>query len=113
ENRRDVDLLEGQALFRVAHNTARPFVVHSGTTSVVAVGTQFDVYKKQAATVVTVIDGKVEVLAGAPVSNAAKAPGETPLRPAAARSAGGNGIFLAAGEQLTIPAEKPSLTTTP
>jgi transmembrane sensor len=94
--RRDVDLLEGQALFRVAHNRARPFVVHSGTTSIRAVGTQFDVYRKRAATVVTVIDGKVEVLAGAPPSTTSSAPGATPLR---------------AGEQLTVPVER-SLQTT-
>jgi transmembrane sensor len=70
---RDVELIEGQALFRVAHDTARPFVVAVGATRVRAVGTQFDVYKKSNGTVVTVVEGRVavysapqETLGGAP-----------------------------------------------
>lgn len=43
DRERDLELLEGQALFRVAKNRNRPFVVHAGGTSVRAVGTQFDV----------------------------------------------------------------------
>ena len=62
---RDIDLIEGQALFRVAHNAARPFVVHSGAVNVRAVGTEFDVYKKRVGTIVTVVEGKVAVLASA------------------------------------------------
>ncbi|MEJ0038996.1 MAG: FecR domain-containing protein [Gammaproteobacteria bacterium] len=58
---RDVDLVSGQALFRVAKNTTRPFIVHSDDTSVRAVGTQFDVYRKRDATVVTVVEGRVLV----------------------------------------------------
>jgi transmembrane sensor len=79
-SQRDVDLLEGQALFRVAHNAARPFVVHSGTADVRAVGTEFDVYKKRAGTVVTVVEGKVAA----------------------------GGVFLSAGEQLTVAAGGPA-----
>lgn len=58
---RSVDLLEGQALFTVAKNPARPFIVATGDTRVRAVGTQFDVYRKSAGTVVTVIEGRVAV----------------------------------------------------
>jgi transmembrane sensor len=59
---RNVALLEGQALFHVAKDTARPFIVQSGGTSVRAVGTQFDVYKRESgATVVTVVAGRVAV----------------------------------------------------
>jgi len=107
---RDVDLLEGQAIFRVAHDAARPFVVHSGITRIVAVGTQFDVYKKQAATVVTVVEGKVEVLDRAPASTAPNVLGATSLPLAPAKS--GGAIFLATGEQLTIPTGKPARATT-
>jgi transmembrane sensor len=60
---RAIELIEGQALFHVARNPARPFVVASGTTRVRAVGTQFDVYKKSTGTVVTVVEGKVAVSA--------------------------------------------------
>lgn len=58
---RDVELIEGQALFHVAHDTARPFIVAVGATRVRAVGTQFDVYKKSNGTVVTVVEGRVAV----------------------------------------------------
>lgn len=61
EKRRSVDLLEGQALFTVAKNPARPFVVTTNETRVRAVGTQFDVYRKRSGTVVTVVEGRVAV----------------------------------------------------
>jgi transmembrane sensor len=63
DRERGIDLLEGQALFRVSKNPARPFVVESNGTQVRAVGTQFDVYRKNAGTVVTVVEGRVAVLA--------------------------------------------------
>jgi transmembrane sensor len=61
DSRRDVELLEGQALFSVAKDAARPFVVRSGNTDVKAVGTQFDVNRKPGGTVVTVFEGRVAV----------------------------------------------------
>jgi len=62
DGERDVDLLEGQALFHVAKDPTRPFIVHSGSTLVRAVGTQFDVYRKASGTTVTVVEGRVAVL---------------------------------------------------
>jgi transmembrane sensor len=62
---RSVELVRGQALFEVAKDAGRPFIVASGTTRVRAVGTQFDVNRKGASTVVTVIEGRVAVLDGA------------------------------------------------
>src|SRR5581483_1498266 len=59
---RSVELLQGQAIFRVSKNPARPFIVSTDTTQVRAVGTQFDVYRKSGGTVVTVIEGRVAVL---------------------------------------------------
>jgi transmembrane sensor len=58
---RTIDLLQGQALFHVAKDTARPFVVRSGEMRVSAVGTQFDMYQKPSGTVVTVLEGRVAV----------------------------------------------------
>src|SRR4029077_5426176 len=46
EHDRPVVLLQGQALFHVAKDTTRPFIVDIGQTRVRAVGTQFDVYRK-------------------------------------------------------------------
>jgi len=59
---RDVELLEGQALFEVAKDRARPFIVRSGAALVRAVGTQFDVYRKKNEITVTVVEGRVAVL---------------------------------------------------
>jgi transmembrane sensor len=61
EHERDVELIEGQALFRVAKDHARPFIVRIGETNVLAVGTQFDVYKHHGGTTVTVVEGRVAV----------------------------------------------------
>jgi transmembrane sensor len=61
QKERSVDLLEGQALFIVAKNPARPFVVTTDQTRVRAVGTQFDVYRKRSGTIVTVVEGRVAV----------------------------------------------------
>src|SRR5258708_6316398 len=57
-----VELLDGQALFEVAKDAARRFVVRSGATRVRAVGTQFDVYRRSGSTVVTVVEGQVAVV---------------------------------------------------
>jgi transmembrane sensor len=75
---RDVELLDGQALFGVTHDVSRPFVVRSGTAVVRAVGTQFDVYRKRSGTTVTVVEGRVAVLSNDPRPPAA------PSAPAAA-----------------------------
>src|SRR5688572_25678682 len=61
EAERTIALEQGQALFKVAKNPSRPFVVHSGEASVRAVGTQFDVYRRSTGTTVTVVEGKVAV----------------------------------------------------
>lgn len=58
---RDVELLQGQALFEVAKDKVRPFVVRAGETRVRAVGTQFDVNRLPSGTTVTVIEGTVAV----------------------------------------------------
>jgi transmembrane sensor len=76
DHERDVELIEGQALFRVAKDQARPFIVHSDKTNVLAVGTQFDVYKHHGDTTVTVVEGRVAVFS-ATLPTAAQAPALT------------------------------------
>lgn len=66
DRERSIDLLQGQALFRVAKDPSRPFIVESNGTRVRAVGTQFDVYKRSTGTVVTVVEGRVAVLTAMP-----------------------------------------------
>lgn len=73
EHERIVDLLEGQALFKVAKDPLRPFTVNSGKTRVRVVGTSFDVYRKRSGTVVTVVEGRVSVEAAPPATGKAHA----------------------------------------
>jgi transmembrane sensor len=77
---RDVKLIEGQALFHVAHDVNRPFIVAVGATRVRAVGTQFDVYKKSNSTIVTVVEGRVAVYS-APQKMLPETSGEQPTLP--------------------------------
>jgi transmembrane sensor len=108
---RDVKLMKGQALFQVAKDARRPFVVASGDTTVRALGTQFDVYMKDSGTIVTVVEGRVAILTDHPNSDfqlAASTDGATdrtvpPTLPAAAPTPA-TSILLCAGEQLTVTA---------
>lgn len=97
DTEREVDLVEGQALFHVAKDLARPFIVTSGDTRVRAVGTQFDVYRKASGTVVTVVEGRVAVNESV-------------------QQARGAEVLLVAGEQVVVTAQnavkspKPNVT---
>lgn len=92
EHERHIDLLEGQALFKVARNRARPFIVQTGDTRVRAVGTAFDIYKKDSGAVVTVVEGRVAVHSERSGGHA----GDSSV-PADAQTR-----LLAAGEQLVV-----------
>jgi len=59
--RREVQLEHGQAFFAVSHSSLRPFVVHAEDLTVTAVGTAFDVRISASGSVVTVIEGSVNV----------------------------------------------------
>jgi transmembrane sensor len=63
---REVRLLRGEALFHVAHDPSRPFLVSTDDAVVQAVGTQFDVYRRADGTVVAVLEGRVNVTTAAP-----------------------------------------------
>jgi transmembrane sensor len=129
---RRVELLVGQALFQVAKDKHRPFIVASGEATVRAVGTQFDVYRKDTGTTVTVLEGRVAVYSsghadsGASAEEPTPAPTQTggsaqtlssaqaarsntgaapdvPQLPAGLADPNGTGaLFLSAGEQVTV-----------
>ena len=61
EHQRSIHMIKGEAFFRVAHDTSRPFVVNAGEASVKAVGTQFNVRMSSIGTLVSVVEGTVEV----------------------------------------------------
>lgn len=58
---RRVTVHDGQALFDVAHDSARPFLITAGDETVRVVGTKFDVRRRDGQLSVTVLRGLVEV----------------------------------------------------
>ena len=62
EHTRRVELERGRALFHVAKNSERPFLVRVRNTTVRAVGTAFAVEEADHTVVVTVAEGRVAVL---------------------------------------------------
>ena len=61
EEQREVRLLEGEALFKVAKDSERPFRVLTADAVIRAVGTEFNVYARSQETRVAVVEGEVEV----------------------------------------------------
>lgn len=92
ERERSVELLAGQALFHVAKDRTRAFVVTSGATQLRAVGTQFDVYRKRSGTIVTVVEGRVAV--AGPLLPASSSTNSSSKNPAE--------VLLQAGQQLVV-----------
>ena len=99
---RDVELLDGQALFRVAKDAARPFIVRSDSTRVRAVGTQFDVYRQSTGTTVTVVEGRVGIYSQPPSAGGIGS-GNTE-HSVVATTAAAPVILVSAGEQVTATA---------
>lgn len=61
DDRRQLRLLDGQALFEVAPDATRPFVVTAGERSITALGTVFDVRYSSHRLAVTLLEGRVQV----------------------------------------------------
>jgi transmembrane sensor len=61
KSRREIRLVQGEALFEVAHDVSRPFVVRAGNALLKDMGTLFNVDVRSSATTVTVVEGKVDV----------------------------------------------------
>jgi transmembrane sensor len=61
ENLRAIELTRGEALFKVAKDSARPFKVRAGDATIIAVGTEFNVERDSDRAVVSVTEGRVVV----------------------------------------------------
>ena len=59
--RRNVEMAEGEAVFDVAHDPNRPFLIHAGAHEVRVVGTRFNLRQRPEAFALTVSRGIVEV----------------------------------------------------
>lgn len=61
EERREIELLSGRALFDVAHDVARPFSVTAGNARTTALGTRFQVQRQDQRVVVMLAEGSVAI----------------------------------------------------
>ena len=92
---RSVRLIRGQALFEIAKDRSRPFVVTAGGRRLVAVGTVFDVHLNEQQVKVTMLEGTVRVeelaaLSDPSTQTAVQIPDSQPP----------HAILITAGEQL-------------
>lgn len=79
-SQRDVRLQRGEALFKVAADKSRPFLVHTAGATVRVIGTQFNVYARpDGSTTVAVLEGRVEVSGGQSIEHVPTAPAEKEL----------------------------------
>jgi len=60
-DKRMVLLKDGKALFSVAKNKSRPFIVNTGSTSIEVLGTKFEVIKINEDTKINVLEGLVRI----------------------------------------------------
>lgn len=95
---RTVELLRGEAIFKVAKNSARPFRVICAHSQIVAVGTEFNVYAQNQGTVVTVLEGRVRV---------SHQQATAILRAAQLPQPDSDAIELAQGQQAVIAPQRP------
>lgn len=111
---REVRLLRGEALFDVAHDATRPFIVVSGDVRLRAVGTRFNVYQRGAdQTRVSVLDGIVQVSVRAecseltlPCSEEDLVSAPSPVGTSVPRQGSRGVIRLAAGDEAAIVGSK-------
>jgi transmembrane sensor len=107
-NERHVELVRGEARFKVAKDASRPFTVGTTTAAVRAVGTVFNVRAEPLTTQVAVLEGRVEVTVALAAAESAAA-----VVPFAAASAGTAAapshpmarVQLAAGERAAVTPE--------
>jgi transmembrane sensor len=101
ESIRRVALTQGRAVFHVAKNASRPFIVQADNTTVRAVGTAFGVERRERdVVVVTVAEGKVAVSAeGSALAQA--------MTPDPGTQTSGAALYLTANQQLTVHREQP------
>ena len=104
---RRVDLVTGEAHFRVAHDTTRPFIVSAGGVAIRAVGTAFNVRLATTSVEVLVTEGKVSVSEVGPTLAAGPSGSERDHRNGLSTS--DNPTLLAANERTLI--ALPTLTT--
>jgi len=113
KQRRNVKLEGGEALFEVAKDLSRPFVVSADGRQIEALGTEFMVREEARQLAVTLVEGKVVVSplpSSTPLSSATTASAEPVVAPSSAQGA----FTLLPGERLTfVPTASPKIDRPP
>ena len=103
KGRRFLVLERGEALFSVAHNTARPFDVAAAGTLTRAVGTEFNVDMRNTKVTVSVLEGVVQVSTATDVAGARQNASEPTVAPLQAESLfRGQALEFHPGERLVV-----------
>jgi transmembrane sensor len=106
EGTRRVELTRGEALFEVAKDPQRPFIVTAADRQVRALGTSFNVRREAHELEITLVEGKVTV---SPATEQAAARRESSQKDSIALN---SSVLLAPGQRLTIAqAKTPTLDT--
>jgi transmembrane sensor len=100
---REIVLARGEALFKVAHDTSRPFDVHAGATTVRAVGTEFSVRLRDAG---EARNGRKDVEVLVREGRVAIDPPDKQLERATVLPPSPSASTLSAGEAVTISAKR-------
>ena len=103
--KRIIKLIKGEALFEVAHDPNRPFIVYAGDRLVQAIGTKFVVHLKSENIQVTVTDGKVKM------SKVALDTNLTDIKALDSAAIQKDDIYIAKGEKVIVgSSQAPKLT---
>lgn len=104
DRERRLELAEGEAFFRVAHDPTRPFRVVTPLATVRAIGTEFNVYSRKQRMHVAVVEGRVQVMsrAGAAAAANANPPDRLPPSGLTATDTLATGVALGPRESLEI-----------
>jgi transmembrane sensor len=99
---RHIELVRGEARFKVAKDASRPFTVATTTAAVRALGTVFNVRAEPLSTQVAVLEGQVEVTVAPPREPASGAPASANEGSTAVQSPAIERVRLAAGERAAV-----------
>ncbi|XOV90476.1 MAG: FecR family protein [Pseudomonadota bacterium] len=101
DRQRRVTLQEGEALFEVAHDATRRFVVEANGNEIHAIGTAFNVSLAGTGTEITVTEGVVEIISISDLTPSQLRNGASPAG-SLVSDKGRKQNFLVAGEAMTI-----------
>lgn len=103
-SRRVIELRDGEAFFRVAPDTKRPFEVVTDVGTVRAVGTEFNVYNRGGGMRVAVVEGKVQVAYASPSAPASAPPDIVPVsaQQSIEIDAGGGAVAASGGRRIQL-----------